>query len=102
MLLRPDIQDSAAMDFLTKFTDSLQKYSEMGHAYISSLGEADKMLATINVNKANLPKVPQNERDKATANLNALITKYNDLYKVTLPKQRDELEVLGKELMTLK
>jgi hypothetical protein len=102
LIIRPDITDPAALNFLTRLTDGLQKYSDQGHAYISSLEDADKLLASITEAKTNLSIVPSKEHDQAVSRIDSLTKQYNDLYQGPLPKQRDELETLGKELIALK
>lgn len=101
--LRGEIDDPAEMDLLNKFIDSLQDYADKGHAYVSKLEEADKLLSQIKEGDEELKTIQQKEQAQAITKLNEKKIRYNDLYKDkgTLPKQRDELDALGKELMSM-
>jgi hypothetical protein len=99
--IRGELDDPADLVFLNKFIEGLQEYSDKGHAYVSMLGEGERLLSEIKEGQEALKKLPQKEQAQAITKLNEKTMRYNDLYKGPLPKQRDELEALGKDLLSL-
>jgi hypothetical protein len=102
MMLRSDIHDPVATDFLIRFSDSLQKYLDLANKHLATLEEEARQYASGKEFEANLSKVPEKEKGEATAKLNALIVKHNELVQGPLKKERDELNSLGDELLRLK
>jgi hypothetical protein len=102
MMLRSDIHDPVAADFLIRFSDSLQKYLDLGNKHIATLEEAARQYASGKEFEANLSKVPEKEKGQATEKLNSLIVKHNELVQGPLKKERDDLNSLGDELLRFK
>ena len=102
MMLRSDIHDPVAADFLIRFSDSLQKYLDLGRKHLATLEEAAGQYASGKEFEANLSKVPEKEKGQATEKLNSLIKKHNELVQGPLKKERDDLNSLGDELLRLK
>jgi hypothetical protein len=102
MMLRPDIHDPVAADFLIRFSDSLQKYLDLGNKHLATLEEAASQYASGKEFEANLSKVPEKEKGQATEKLNSLLAKYNELVQDPLKKERDELNSLGDDLLRFK
>jgi hypothetical protein len=102
MMLRSDIHDPAAADFLIRFSDGLQKYLDLANKHLATLEEAASQYASAKESEANLSKVPEKEKGEATVKLNSLITRYNELVQGPLKKERDDLNSLGDELLRLK
>ena len=102
MMLRSDIHDPAAADFLIRFSDSLQKYLDLGNKHLATLEEAASQYASGKEFEATLSKVPEKEKGQATEKLNSLIAKHNELVQGPLKKERDELNSLGDELLRFK
>jgi hypothetical protein len=102
MMLRSDIHDPAAADFLIRFSDSLQKYLDLGNKHIATLEEAASQYASGKEFEANLSRIPEKEKGQATEKLNALIAKHNELVQGPLKKERDELNSMGDELLRFK
>ena len=102
MMLRSDIHDPVAADFLIRFSDGLQKYLDLGNKHLATLEEAASQYASGKEFEANLSKVPEKEKGQATEKLNSLIAKHNELVQGPLKKERDELNSLGDELLRFK
>ena len=102
MMLRTDIHDPVAADFLIRFSDSLQKYLDLANKHLATLEEAASQYASGKEFEANLSKVPEKEKGQATEKLNSLIAKHNELVQGPLKKERDDLNSLGEELLRLK
>jgi hypothetical protein len=102
MMLRTDIHDPVAADFLIRFSDGLQKYLDLGNKHLATLEEAASQYASGREFEANLSKVPEKEKGQATEKLNSLIAKHNELVQGPLKKERDELNSLGDELLRFK
>lgn len=102
MKLRGELDDPADIYYLNKFIDSLQEYSDKGHAYAAALEDADRLYAEIKKGHDSLKDVPQKDQAQAVTRINEKTIRYNDLFKNTLPRQRDELESLGKDLLAMK
>ena len=102
MMLRSDIHDQVALDFLIRFTDGLQQYLDLGNKHLITLEEAASQYTTGKELELNLSKVPEKEKGEATAKLNSLIEKYNELVQGPLKKEQDELNRLGDELLRFK
>ena len=102
MMLRSNIHDPAASAFLIKFSDGLQKYLDLGNKHLATLEEEAKQYASGKEFEANLSKVPEKEKAQATAKLNSLIAKHNELVQGPLKKEQDELNSLGDDLLRLK
>jgi len=102
MMLRSDIQDPVAADFLIRFSDGLQKYLDLGNNHLATLEEEASQYASGKEFEASLPKVPEKEKGQAIAKLNSLIAKHNELVQGPLKKERDDLNRLGDELLNLK
>ncbi len=102
MMLRADIHDPVAADFLIRFSDGLQKYLDLANKHLATLEEAAGQYASGKESEANLSKVPEKEKEEATARLNSLITKHNELVQGPLKKEQDDLNSLGYELLRFK
>lgn len=102
MMLGSDIHDPVAADFLIRFSDSLQKYLDLGNKHLATLEEAARQYASGKEFEANLSKVPEKEKGQATEKLNSLIVKHNELVQGPLKKERDDLNSLGDELLRFK
>ena len=102
MMLRTDIHDPVAADFLIRFSDSLQKYLDLANKHLATLEEAASQYASGKEFEANLSKVPEKEKGQATEKLNSLIAKHNELVQGPLKKERDDLNSLGDELLRFK
>jgi hypothetical protein len=102
MMLRADIHDPVAADFLIRFSDGLQKYLDLGNKHLATLEEAASQYASAKDAEANLSKVPEKEKGQATEKYNSLITKYNEIMQGPLKKERDDLKSLGDELLRFK
>ena len=102
MMLRSNIHDPAASAFIIRFSDGLQKYLDLGNKHLATLEEEAKQYASGMEFKANLSNVPEKEKAQATAKLNSLIAKYNELVQGPLKKEQDELNSLGDDLLRLK
>jgi hypothetical protein len=101
MKMRGELEDPADLVFLNKFIEDLQEYSDKGHAYVLMLEETERLLSEIKEGQEALKKIPQKDQAQAITKINEKTIRYNDLYKGPLPKQRDELEALGKELLSM-
>jgi hypothetical protein len=102
MMLRSDIHDPVAADFLIRFSDGLQKYLDLGNKHLATLEEAVSQYASAKDAEATLSKVPDKEKGQATEKFNSLITKYNEIVQGPLKKERDDLRSMGDELLKLK
>jgi hypothetical protein len=102
MMLRPDIHDPVAADFLIRFSDDLQKYLDLANKHLATFEEAARQYASGKEFEANLPRVPEKEKGQATEKLNSLIAKHNELVQGPLKKEQDELNRLGDELLRFK
>jgi hypothetical protein len=102
MILRADIHDPVAADFLIRFSDGLQKYLDLANKHLTTLEEAAGLYTSAKESEANMSKVPEKEKGEATEKLNSLITKHNELVQGPLKKERDDLKGLGDELLKLK
>lgn len=102
MLLRPDIQDPVAADFLIRFSDGLDKYLSLCKDHLATLQEVDRLLTSGKEIENTLPGIPEKEKGPATSKLNALIEQHKKLVQGPLQKERTELDRLGTELMGLK
>jgi hypothetical protein len=102
IMIRSEIHDPEAADFLIRFTDGLQKYLDLGNKHIATLEEEASQYASGKEFEANLSKVPEKEKGQATAKLNSLIAKHNELVQGPLKKERDDLTSLGDELLRFK
>jgi hypothetical protein len=100
--LRGEIDNPADLEFLNKFIDRLQDYSDKGHAYAAALEDADRLYAEIKKGQDALKDIPLKDQAEAITKINEKTIRYNDLFKTTLPKQRDEFEAFGKELLSMK
>jgi hypothetical protein len=102
IMLRSNIHDPAASAFLIRFSDGLQKYLDLGNKHLATLEEVANQYASGMEFKANLSKVPEQEKAQATAKLNSLIAKHNELVQGPLKKEREDLISLGDDLLRLK
>jgi hypothetical protein len=102
MMLSSDIHDPAATDFLTRFSDLLQKYLDLANKHLATLEEEARLYASAKESEAALSKVPEKEKAEATAKLNLLITKHNELVQGPLKKESNDLNSLVNELLKLK
>jgi hypothetical protein len=102
MMLRSEIHDPVAADFLLRFSDGLQKYLDLSNRHLGTLEEVAALYVLVKESEANLTKVPDKEKGEATARLNSLITKHNELVQGPLKKERDDLIGLGDELLRFK
>jgi hypothetical protein len=102
MMLRSDIHDPVAADFLIRFSDGLQKYLDLANKHLATLEEVAGQYASAKEFEANLSTLPEKEKGQATEKLNSLITKHNELVQGPLKKERDDLNSLGDELLRLK
>jgi len=99
--MRGEIDDPTAMAFLNNFIDGLQDYADKGHAYAAAYEDSEKLYDEIKKGQDALKDVPPKDQAQAITKINEKTVRYNDLFKTTLPKQRDELEALGKELLSI-
>ena len=67
MMLRADIHDPVAADFLIRFSDSLRKYLDLANKHLATLEEAAGQYASGKESEKNLSKVPRKEKEEATA-----------------------------------
>jgi hypothetical protein len=102
MMLRADIHDPVAADFLIRFSDGLQKYLDLANKHLATLEEVAGLFASAKESEANLSKVPEKEKGEARAKLNSLITKHNELVQGPLKKEQIDLNRLGNELLRFK
>jgi hypothetical protein len=102
IMLRSDIHDPVAEDFLIRFSDGLQKYLDLGNKHLATLEEAANQYASGKEFESTLSKVPEKEKGQATAKLNSLIAKYNELVQGPLKKEREDLNSLEDDLLRLK
>jgi hypothetical protein len=102
MLLRADIHDPAAADFLLRFTEGLQKYLDLANKHLATLEEVAGLYNSGKELEATLSTLPEKEKGGATARLNSLIRKHNELVQGPLKKERDDLNSLGDELLRFK
>jgi len=102
MLLRADVQDQAAQDYVIRFADVLQRYLDLGKQHLATLDEEARQYAAGKELEAALPKLPDKERADAAARLKSLVTKHNELVQGPLKTERDELKALGDGLIGFK
>lgn len=98
MLLRSDLQDPKAVQFLITFSDKLQRYIDLAGTHIATLEEIDRLKTAIKEAEQNLAKAPEKDKASEALKLNALIDQHNALAENALAKERDELKALADEL----
>jgi hypothetical protein len=99
LMLLNDSKDPQAQQFLTKFTDLLQKYSEAGRTYISSFEDVKKGEKDLADLKAKGPgALDSSTQYMAISTLEKTLGAMND----RLHFQKNEFDQLGRELQELK
>lgn len=101
MMLRSDVQDPAALDFLVRFTDLLRNYLELGTRHLSTLEDMAGKYQAAKELESNLPNIPEKDREEATVKMNTYISAYNEIVQGPAKKEAEELKRLGDELAKL-
>ncbi len=101
MMLRSDVQDPAASDFLVRFTDLLQNYLDLGTRHLSTLEDMAGKYQAAKELESNLPNIPEKDKEEATVKLNTYINAYNEIVQGPSKKEAEELKRLGDELLRL-
>ncbi|HPI94441.1 MAG TPA: hypothetical protein PLT09_01255 [Deltaproteobacteria bacterium] len=102
MMLRSELKDTDAAEFLVRFTDLLQSYLDLGSRHIATLEEVNRLLARGKEMQDRIAKMPDKEKDQATKEFNAVVDEHNSLVKGALTQEQKELETLKNELLELK
>ena len=102
MILRSDVNDPEAAEFLIRFTDLLQRYMDLGTRHIATLEEVDRLHALAKEKEGGLAALQGTEKAKATREFNTIVDQHNGLVQGPLAQERKDLETLGKELMEIR
>lgn len=102
MMLRSEMKDPDAAEFLVRFNDLLQSYLDLGTRHITTLEEVNRLLARGKEMQDRIARMPDKEKAQATKEFNAVVDEHNSLVKGALAQEQKELETLKNELLELK
>jgi hypothetical protein len=102
IMLRSDVQDPAAQEFLVRFSDVLQRYLDLAPRHMATLEEIDRLQKFIDESKNAIAAMPDKDKGPAIARLNPVIEEHNALAEGALARERGEIKEITDELLGLK
>jgi hypothetical protein len=102
IMLRTDVQDPAAQEFLVRFSDALQRYLDFAPRHMATLEEIDRLEKFIKESQDAMATLPQKEKNAAIAKLNPVIEEHNALAEGSLAQERAEIKAVTDVLLNLK